>query len=386
MKKLILGLLIVIISIPPSFPQKEINVTFYILIDSMHFGSDIYLTGNHIKLGNWQPDVVKFSENNKGKYSKNISFNYGEMIEFKITRGSWETEALNDDGSVPGNYTLTTRNDTTITIKVNLWADQIEQKISGQITGIVKYHLNLKGKRIKPRDIIVWLPPFYFLETDKRYPVLYMHDGQNIIDPRTSSFKVDWQIDESADTLIRKKYIEPVIIVGIYNTSDRNKEYSEDEPGCLYMQFIVDSLKPFIDKNYRTLPDRENTATGGSSSGGLISFILPWEYPQVFSKSACISPAFKIDEYDFVDNVKLHHGEKKKLKFYIDNGSDALDTRLQAGIDEMLKALNEKGFIENQDYYFFKDLTGSHNENSWAKRFWRALIYLFGTEKGKKLL
>ncbi len=142
-------------------------------------------------------------------------------------------------------------NDTTIHIKVNLWADQVEKKIEGQITGTVKYHRNLQGKGIKPRDIIVWLPPGYETDLNKSYPVLYMHDGQNIIDPRTSTFQVDWQIDETADSLIRQGLIEPIIIVGIYNTTDRNEEYSEATLGFAYMEFIIDSLKPFIDRNYQ---------------------------------------------------------------------------------------------------------------------------------------
>jgi predicted alpha/beta superfamily hydrolase len=386
MKKLILTFLIIILSYPSFYPQKDVSVTFNVEVDSLHWDSNIYVTGNHIKLGNWQPDVVKLSKSETGENSKSISFKYGEMIEFKITRGNWDTEALNVDGSTPGNFTLTVKNDTTINIQIKLWADQVERIIEGQITGTVRYHKNFESKNLKPRDIIVWLPPFYFSEKEMRYPVLYMHDGQNIIDPRTSSFNIDWQIDESADTLIRKEYIDPIIIVGIYNTQDRSEEYSEDSLGYVYMKFIIDSLKPFIDKNYRTLDDRENTATGGSSSGGLISFILPWEYPTVFSKSACISPAFKIDKYDFVNNVVSDKGEKKKLKFYIDNGNDALDTKLQPGVDEMLNALIEKGFLEKQDYYFFKDLDGSHNESSWSKRFWRALIFMFGTVKGKSLL
>jgi len=153
-------------------------------------------------------------------------------------------------------------NDTSITIKINLWADQVERKIEGQITGTVKYHKNFPGEGIKPRDIIVWLPPGYDSTLNTSYPVLYMHDGQNIVDPTTSTFQVDWQIDEAADSLIREELIEPIIIVGIYNTTDRDDEYSDAKLGISYMRFIVDSLKPFIDRNYRTHPDRNNTVNG----------------------------------------------------------------------------------------------------------------------------
>ncbi len=284
--------------------QNEKVVDIEVIANNLPEGSSIYITGNNEQLGNWQPNEIELIEIEKGKWSKSFSFTKGKKLEFKFTRGSWNNEALNDDGSTPVNYTMDVSSDTSITYKIKLWADQVERKIDGQITGTVKYHRNFGGDGIKPRDIIVWLPPGYGTDFSKNYPVLYMHDGQNIVDPNTSSFQVDWQIDEAADSLIRKGFIEPIIIVGIYNTADRNNEYSEDKLGLLYMKFIVDSLKPFIDRNYRTKPDRINTATGGGSLGGLISFMLMWDYSEIFSKAVCFSPAFKIDQYDFVDNVK----------------------------------------------------------------------------------
>jgi len=257
--------------------QNEKVVDIVVIADNVPEGSSIYITGNDDQLGSWQPDSVGLIQTEKGKWSKSFSFTKGKKLEFKFTRGSWENEALNDDGSTPVNYTIDVSTDTSVTYNIKLWADQVERKIEGQITGKVKYHRNFKGDEIKPRDIIVWLPPGYESDLNKNYPVLYMHDGQNIMDPNTSTFHVDWQIDEAADSLIRKGLIEPIIIVGIYNTADRNNEYSENNLGYYYMNFIVDSLKPFIDRNYRTKPDRINTATGGASLGGLISLMLLWD-------------------------------------------------------------------------------------------------------------
>jgi len=337
-------------------------------------------------MGNWQPDSIELSEIEKGKWSKSFSFIKGKKLEFKITRGSWDTEALSNDGTVPDNYVVELLNDTTIKIRIDLWADQVERKIEGQITGIVKYHRDFQGEAIKPRDIIVWLPPDYESDLNKNYPVLYMHDGQNIVDPATSAFQVDWQIDEAADSLIQKELIEPILIVGIYNTSDRNDEYADGELGFSYMKFIVDSLKPFIDRNYRTKPDRTNTANGGGSLGGLISFLLMWEYSETFSKSISFSPAFKIDNYDCIDNVKSYEGKLKQFQLYIDNGDNELDSSLQPGVDEMLIVLKQKGYIEGDHFYFHKGKNSLHSERGWAKNIWRALIFIFGTEKGKSLL
>jgi predicted alpha/beta superfamily hydrolase len=386
MKKYLLFFIILSIFLFNFCSDNRVELDLVVITDSLPTGSAIYITGNDQQLGNWQPNVVQLEKSEEWKWTKNFSFGTGKKLEFKITRGSWETEALNPDSSTPPNYRIEISNDTTIEIRINLWSDQVDKKVDGQITGTVKYYRNFRGRGIKPRDIVVWLPPGYETNLNKKYPVLYMHDGQNIIDPQTSTFHVDWQIDETADSLIRQELIEPIIIVGIYNTPDRDKEYSEAPLGIAYMNFIVDSLKPFIDRTYRTKIDKENTANGGASLGGLISFIMVWEQSDVFSKAMCFSPAFDIADYNFVDNVKDYKGKKKQLKIYINNGNNELDSQLQIGVDEMIKVMIEKGYSKGKDFYFFKDENAQHGERDWAKNVWRSLIFLFGTEKGRELL
>ena len=366
--------------------KNNSDITIEVTAENLTEFQKIFITGNDDQLGNWQPDSVELGKVEKSKWVKTFSFPRGKKLEFKITRGDWGTEALNVDGTTPPNYTLEVFNDTVINIKVGLWADQIERKTEGQITGKVEYYKKFEGVGIKPRDIIVWLPPGYETDVNKFYPVLYMHDGQNIIDPETSTFQFDWQLDENADTLIRYGYIEPIIIVGIYNTPDRDYEYDEVDRGQDYVNFIIDSLKPFIDNHYRTKQDRKNTANGGASLGGLISFILVWEHSDIFSKAFCFSPAFKIDNYDFVDNVISFKGKKKDIEVYINNGDNELDSQLQPGVDQMLNALIDQGYKKNRDFYFFKAKNSQHGERDWSINLWRSLIFLFGTEKGRMLL
>jgi predicted alpha/beta superfamily hydrolase len=385
MKKYLLCLFALIFNLF-TFAQSKSVITINVHCDSLPQNSHIFISGNDIQLGNWQPDSAKLIKTEENIWTGKFSFEKGKKLEFKITRGSWDNEALNDDGSVPENHSLIVESDTTISIFIHLWADKIEKRVEGQVTGIIKYHLNFKGEKIKPRNIIVWLPPFYFLNPEKRYPVLYMQDGQNLFDPKTSTFNIDWQIDENADSLIRKGLIEEIIIVGIYNSVDRSGEYSDSDTGFAYMNFIVNTLKPFIDQNYRTKPDRKNTAVGGSSLGGLISFILLWEYPEVFYNAACISPAFKIERFNYVDNVERFKDLKKDIRIYIDNGDDDIDSGLQKGVDEILFQLKRLGYVEGNDLYWFKDEKSGHSERSWAKRIWRAMIFMFGTERGRGLL
>ncbi|MCL4548390.1 MAG: alpha/beta hydrolase-fold protein, partial [Bacteroidetes bacterium] len=342
-KKIFVLLLCIALS---AHAQEKVNITFRVEAPTLNDSDKVFIVGSVPELGSWNPGRVELEKISKGNYQKSIFLNKGVRIEYKFAKGTWLTEALNNDATVPQNSVLTTKHDTTITAVINNWRDKSNFKIAGQVTGKVEYHKHFVLDGLKPRDIIVWLPPDYDKNKNERYPVFYMHDGQNLFDPRTSSMFVDWQMDETADSLIRKKEIKPLIIVGIYNTEDRGIEYADTPLGHLYMKLIVEKIKPFIDSLYRTLPDRENTAVGGSSMGGLISMMCAWEYPNVFSKAACFSPAFKIADIDYVKNVLEYSGKKKKITLYIDNGGVDLDARLLPGVNEMVKALEEKGFIE----------------------------------------
>lgn len=360
-------------------PSNGVKVTFNVKTKVLEKNEKVYIVGNSDELGRWQPDQIVLEKKDNNTWSRTIEISKGTSCEYKFTLGSWEKEALNPDGTVPQNNILKISNDTAVNFTVDSWRSGV-RKVEGKITGTVEYHRNMKGSEINPRDIIVWLPPDYQLDRSKRYPVLYMHDGQNIIDPATSSFGVDWGADGTADSLIKAGKMQSIIIVGIYNTKDRFAEYSYTDSGYAYMKFIAEDLKPFIDKTYRTLPDRNNTATMGSSMGGLISLMLAWEYSDVFSKAACLSPAFKIRQLDYLPHIYAYKGKKKDIKLYIDNGGIALESELRPGIDEAIEALKGKGFKEGNDLETFFDENAEHNERAWAKRLYRPMLFLFGSK------
>ena len=241
----------------------------------------------------------------------------------------------------------------------------------------MEYIRGIGGSGVRSRDIIVWLPPGYFTNKKEYYPVLYMHDGQNIFDPATCGFGYDWQVDERADSLIRYNIINPVIIVGMYNTPARRIEYSPNDSGEAYMRYVVNVVKPLIDKTYRTKPEREFTAVAGSSMGGLISFMMGWQYDSVFSKAGCFSAALQIYQFNYVPFVNKTK-ERKNTFFYIDNGGLGLEQKLQTGIDAMLVALRTKGYSEGKDFVFIKDETAEHNEIAWSKRIGKVLEMFYG--------
>ncbi len=246
-----------------------------------------------------------------------------------------------------------------------------------KIVGEIRYHKNFKSEFLQnERDIIVWLPPGYNNDAERKFPVLYMHDGQNILNPKTSFAGMDWRVDETATKLIKGNKLEEIIIVGIYNTPDRLEEYSDSIKGNNYLKFIIEELMPFINSNYKTKTDKKNTGIMGSSMGGLISFLAVWKFPDVFGKAACLSSSFYYDDEKAIKMVKDYKSEKKKIKIYIDHGEDGLPRG-----QKMFCALSEKGFIIGTDIDYFYAPGAEHTENAWAERLERPLLFLFGIKK-----
>ena len=341
--------------------------------------NQVILVGNIPLLGNWDhssalPLTMVDSTTFSGSFSvlRNIS------IEYKLTHGSWESEALTENRMVPGNTQLTVRGDTTITHTVAIWKDT--GKIPGAgITGLRNYHRDFYSLELNNRrDIIVWLPPSYSTDSLARYPVLYMHDGQNIIDPFTSFAGQDWRMDEVVTELIELGKIDEIIIVGINNTDNRTAEYSPLHLGEQYSTFMINTLKPFIDSTYRTMQKPEHTAVMGSSMGGIISFHLAWEYPQTFSMAGCLSPAFLIDDNEIINRIRNYSGPEKTIKLYIDNGTIGLEQRLQPAIDELVPLLNQISFMDEHHLLYYIADGAEHNEAAWAERVYLPLVFFFG--------
>jgi len=355
----------------------QLKINFVVQASGVADSESVFISGNDELLGGWDPGFVKLLKRNDSTWSQTLWFQKGKNLEFKFTKGSWDYEAVNKDGSIPANNFLKVISDTSLHFQITKWKNREPRINYGQITGTVKYYHDFEGEGLKPRDIIVWLPPIYESNLEKRYPVLYMQDGQNVFDPTTSSFGYDWRADEVADSLINAGAINEIIIVGIYNTTDRGFEYRYSPLGYKYMDFIVSKLKPFIDSEYRTLPDAKNTAVAGSSLGALITFMLAWNYPNVFSKAACFSSALKIQDLNYVDTVINYSGAKKDIKLYFDNGGIGLDADLQPGTAEMIIALQNKGYEFDKDIIWFVDKNAFHSEKAWAERIWRPLLFFF---------
>ncbi len=342
----------------------------------------IFIAGNSQALGNWDPGLVSLTRENDRSWVCTEKAPVGSVLEFKITRGSWSSEALYVDGAIPQNTVVVISSDTVITLSPLTWNDYSQARLNrtraGGITGTVVNVRHMRGEGLRfDRDLVVWLPPSYTEDRSKRYPVLYMHDGQNVFNPATSFIGFDWRADEVADSLIRAQAIEEIIIVGINNTPDRMSEYADTPLGRKYAKFVVERVKPLIDSRYRTKPSRENTAVMGSSMGGLISMMFVLWYPAVFSQAACLSTSVGSGMGE--KELQEHFSENqlsKDLRIYMDVGE--LERPLVPGNEALATFLEKSGFETGKNFEFFFAKGALHNEQAWAHRLWRPMKFLFG--------
>jgi predicted alpha/beta superfamily hydrolase len=260
------------------------------------------------------------------------------------------------------------------------------------LTGDIRFHPDFHSRFLPhDRDVIVYLPPGYRKTSLKRYPVLYLHDGQNLFDGATSFIPGrDWQVDETAERLIKAGEIEPLIIVGIYNTGfDRIDEYTPtpDErlkkggSADLYGRMLVEELKPFVDSRYRTREESENTGLGGSSLGGLVSLYLGLKYPQVFGKLAIISPSAWWDHRMIIGEVEAL-AAKPKLRIWLDIGT--AEGEAVKALPPLRDALLRKGWTLDEDLKYFEAADARHDELAWAERVAPVLRFLFPKTKKRR--
>lgn len=260
------------------------------------------------------------------------------------------------------------------------------------LTGNVRLHKDFHSQLLNNnRDIIVYLPPGYDASHQRRYPVLYFHDGQNLFDGATSFIAgQEWRVDETAQALITARKIEPLIMVGLNNTGkERIEEYTPvQDPrykvggrADLYGRMLVEEVKPFIDREYRTLKNAKHTGLGGSSLGGLVSLYLGLKYANVFSRLAVVSPSVF-----WGDKFIVHYVEalprKPNARIWLDigtkegrNPAEAEETVTNARLLE--SALIKKGWKLGADLKYLEAPEAEHNEAAWAARVGPMLEFLF---------
>lgn len=262
---------------------------------------------------------------------------------------------------------------------------------NGSVTGDLRLHEFPSQIFRNTRMLRVWLPPRYDApdNSTRHYPVLYLNDGQNLFDRATAFAGVEWQVDETADRLIRQEAIPPLIVVGIDNTQgDRIKEYlpfrSFHPPvlrpqGKRYPDFLINEVMPFVHERYRIAKGPENTGLGGSSLGALISLFTVIERSAVFGRLLLESPSLFVSHRRILKCSRGFRKWPEKVFLAIgtrESGREDKDTQVVEDVRELAGSLRRAGLDESRLLVKI-DEGATHNEGEWAKRFPEALSFLF---------
>lgn len=215
----------------------------------------------------------------------------------------------------------------------------------------------------------VYLPPGYYENSLRRYPVLYMHDGHNLFFPEEAFTGQTWEVERAIQLLDSMNIIDPVIVVAIY-PRDRMHEYTY--PGYeAYGRFVVETVKPTVDAKYRTLPTPAETALMGSSLGGVVSLYMAWEYPHVFGKAACLSSTFTWKD-DLMRRVTDE--ERRPVRIYLDSGWPGDNFEVTRAMFDLLQ---RQGYEIGRELMYLAFPEASHSEADWATRLHIPFQFLF---------
>ncbi len=333
-------------------------------------GSAVYLAGD---FNGWNPA------------SPNHRFSPGQTLTLqlpagpysaKLTCGSWEASEAAADGVPAGNRNFQVNSDTTIEWSVAGWTNHFPKSpkvhtASAQVHIIdTAFYLPQLGRY---RRIWIYLPASY-TSAGKRYPVLYMHDGQNLFDRATSGYG-EWGVDEALDSLGSR--LGESIVVGIDHGGDKRlNEYSPYDmakygrgEGDAYVDFIVKTLRPYVNRHYRTRRNWENTSIAGSSMGGLISFYAVLKYPKVFGSAGIFSPSFWIAPSFKATIAAKGKNLKSRLYFYC-GGSES-----ESMVPDMMSVFNQLHGLTKARMTMVIRAENKHNEAAWRAEF--PLFYAF---------
>lgn len=373
--------------------DDRVTLRFVVTVPSATPESDtLYLCGDHPGLGSWDGRGLELEPRGGGVFHGQLVCKQNTIIQFKVTRGSWHTVEKNELGEEIENRLVTADDDKDVAVVVGAWANGEVTHVERTLTGDIRRHDNFRSVILdNERTLLVYLPPGYEEDAGRRYPVLYMHDGQNLFDASTSFAGVEWGVDEAAERLIKAGTIEPIIITGIYNNTDRVTEYTprpDGESGDAYARFIVEEVKPFIDQTYRTDPSREKTGIAGSSLGGLISLYMVWAHADTFGRCGGVSPSlWWSDRWLTRQWQAAELGGMAGARIWIDMGT--LEGRLEvsegvssavADARELASVLERGGMGRGADYEYLEVPGGRHNEQAWSKRIGLILTYLYGQQ------
>jgi alpha-glucosidase len=356
------------------------TVTFLIgdVPNGYDYEKGIYISGNFEEWSGGRPQFKLKKENDK--YYIRVP-KYKADISFKFTLGDWNNVECAPNGNPIENrkYSFSKCNDTVI-IAIDNWTnkhDNNRPSTAAKNVEVFDAHFEIPQLN-RQRKISVYLPPNYHT-SGKSYPVLYMLDGQNVFDISTS-YSGEWEVDETLNELFENKGFELIVVAIDHGGEKRVNEYSawaSDKFGIAeadaFLKFIVENLKPSIDKSYRTKTNAENTAILGSSLGGLFAHYVAFEVPETFGMSAVFSPSFWFAKgcYEFTE--ERSHISNSRV-YYLAGGKESDD--MVPHVTKMVELIKSRGFPQSNIQ--LKVVTeGTHSETFWRTEFKEAIKWLF---------
>lgn len=373
----LLSLILVLHSISS---YSQLTIIIEDIPDNTPDNSQIYMAAN---INQWNPanKNFKFRRDTSETFILTIdSLEVDQELQFKFTLGTWQLVEVDRFGTNVENRIISYNQADTVYYNILAWNSHDKRK---QIKSTLSYNVEVISDSFympqleRYRRIWIYLPPDYNMEEDSEYPVLYMQDGQNLFD-RATSYSGEWQVDERLNALFEEGYTVPIVIGIDHGIVSRVNEYclvDVDEPkidaeGDLYLQFIVETLKPYVDSHYRTKPQEEFTSIMGSSVGGLISTYAISLYPNVFGSAGLFSPSYWLDDAIYDLSFDLND-----TRIYQLCGSEEADNTLDNCMHMNEVFLSN---TENSDLIVLEVIKGGeHNEELWSSGFDDAIIFLF---------
>lgn len=373
-------------------PARAARVTFRVTVPaSTPAAGPVGVSGDAAALGSWNGSGLSLTPAGDRAWVGTVELPDGAAFEFKVTRGSWATVEKGPGGEEISNRRAVATDGDTVRLEVAAWRDQVEGPAAvraSTLTGDVKRHAGFSSKHVAARDVWVWLPSGYAERPKERYPVVYFLDGQNVFDAATSFIGVEWGADETAARLVREGRMRPAILVAVANSPARMDEYTRarDRQGrggraAEHQRFLIEELKPFVDRTYRTRPGPDDTGIVGSSLGGLVALDLGLDRPDVFRRIGSVSTSVWWAEREVVRRVAAGRGTG--LRLWLDIGTSegpppqpgARDTRLDDS-RALRDALLARGYVQDRDLHYEEIAGARHDERAWAARLDRILEWL----------
>jgi predicted alpha/beta superfamily hydrolase len=335
------------------------------------FNDDIYIAGS---FNSWSPNAQKLNKISNSLYRIDLDLASGRH-EYKFTRGSWSAGECNSDGSVMANRVLSLTSSQTVTARILNWDDFKGRHTASGNVHIIHSKFTYKQFSTTKR-IWIYLPPDYYTSS-KNYSVLYMSDAQNLYDDYFS-FAGEWGVDEAMQTFyqLNKK---TSIIVGLETTTERMSELTPyPNPqyggglGDRYVDFLINDLKPYIDQNFRTLPQREFTGIAGSSLGGLMSFYAGIKNQLTFSRIGVFSPSFWFNDRIYSILTDSHIKFDDTRIYFVCGGSES-----SSMVPDMTSMVNLARLVGYRNVNSVVKSDGQHSEWFWRREFPASYEWLF---------